>query len=404
VGGGLASRGLDQWYCARYVRLSWAQTKPVFLESDLNQIKTFVVAAVLALSTFAGGINAATIKVGAVLPLSGLQAQSGKDIQAYLEASAAWVNASGVSGAHRIEMVIVDDGYDPKRSTASTATLIKDGVSLMMNTVGTANITAMTPVLKEAGVGLWAPSSGPQSIYAASQQGVLIPFRASYHDEIKEQAARLRASGVTSVAVVYQDDGFGADYLTGWKNAVSEIQGLVIASTHPVQRGAADIAEPMRGALQSRDSAVVLGLVAAPAMQAVRQFAASPNGVGRFITLLSITANSENIDEVRKLDARGVMFSSVVPSPSKSPRTSYVREFNELVTKNKLKPSLRGFETYLAVRALAEVLRKQPANVTSSSLAKALANAREVSFSGETWSLGSRRFVDVIYVGKYGLY
>lgn len=360
----------------------------------------------LLLTAFPIASHADTVRIGATLPLSGTQAQSGQDVLAYLKASVEAINEGGLAGPHRLELTIVDDGYEPARSAANTDTMIQgDGAVLIVNAIGTANISAMLNPLKRHGVALWAPLSGPQVVYRPDSAAQVVAFRASYHDEIRQQAVLLERMGASSVALVYTDDGFGADVLAGWEKYLASNPGsaLKLAGRFAVPRGSENIAAATQAALASRPSAIALGLVAAPAIKAVEAIR-SANVAGLYVTMLSVSATSPVIARVREIGGSGILFSSVTRPAASVRGLAIGRDFERMRERARLQDSWRGFEAYLSMRVLAEVMRKLPERgVRAEVLASALRAVPEVQVGGESFRFNREpRFADVIYIGKSG--
>lgn len=359
-----------------------------------------------ALFSLLGAVNADTLRIGATLPLTGAQAQSGQDALAYLRATVELINSEHLAGNHRMELVTADDGYDPAKSASNTEAMIRSsGVALMVNAIGTANIAAMSTPLKQHGVALWAPLSGPQIVYKRDGGSPVVPFRASYHDEIRQQATLLERMGVTSVAIVYTDDGFGADVLAGWDRffAAQPNSALRVSGRFAVPRGSDNVSAAMQSALATRPTAIALGLVAGPAMKAVEQ-ARNARLPGLYVTLLSVSATAPVIARVRDIGGSGIIFSAVTRPASATRGLAIGRDFERLREQAKLADSWRGYECYLSLRILAEVLRQLPNRpITAEAVALALRNAAEVRVGGDRFRFNAEtRFADVIYIGKSG--
>src|SRR5262249_45649722 len=106
----------------------------------------------LALVATADGASAAPpasneIRIGATSPITGptpAYSVQAKVISAYFDK----VNAEGGINGRKINMIIHDDGYDPKRSLEMTRKLVEeDQVLFTMGTVGTATNAATSAYL-----------------------------------------------------------------------------------------------------------------------------------------------------------------------------------------------------------------------------------------------------------------
>ena len=118
----------------------------------------------------------------------------------------------GVHG-RRLELKTLDDAYEPEAAIANTRRLIHDeSVFALIGAVGTPTSVAAVPVATEAGVPYVAPFTGAAFLREATGRGKhVINLRASYEDETEAMVAHLIGDlGIKRIAVMYQDDSFGA--------------------------------------------------------------------------------------------------------------------------------------------------------------------------------------------------
>ena len=111
-------------------------------------------------------LAAAQIVVGQTSGFTGLVASGVKEntegAKLYFDA----VNAAGGVYGQKIELVSMDDKFDPKLAAANARTLIteKNVIALFMNR-GTPHTQAIQPLLKEYKVPLVAPSTGAMALH-----------------------------------------------------------------------------------------------------------------------------------------------------------------------------------------------------------------------------------------------
>ena len=106
-------------------------------------------------------------------------------------------------------------------------------------TRGTPHTEAMIPLLNKHGVPLVAPSSGAMVLHQPVQKHIF-NVRATYQREAEKAITHLHSMGITRIGLVYVDDSFGADGMTGakkgslrprlglwcWKNSAGSNQTL----------------------------------------------------------------------------------------------------------------------------------------------------------------------------------
>ncbi len=78
----------------------------------------------------------------------------------------------------------------------------------------------MSPLAHAEGVPFVAPFTGAQLLREPGLTNVL-NLRASYHQETDRILEYLQGQGITRVAVLYQNDSYGLDGLTGVKQQVA---------------------------------------------------------------------------------------------------------------------------------------------------------------------------------------
>lgn len=341
-----------------------------------------------------------TVRIGISAPLTGIQAPSGQDVVSHLKATVDELNARGDFGTHRVELNVLDDQYDTERTKINVTTLIRDKrVHLLINQIGSAHINAALPVIQASGVTLFAPLSGPANLYVEGLRPSVVPLRASYSDEVRQQVRMLTAMGVTTVAIVYQNDSFGLDVVKAWKVHAAE-GNIQITGQHALARGSSDVAPLVDMALQQQPGAVVMALVSTPALLAAKHLRSRSSGLV-YSVMMSVAATSEVISALQGTARGTVLFSSVMPLPT-SGSNRLLLDYAELRKKYALKPSFRGLEAYVAMRIVADQLRRM-SSVTSQSLGLALANAQSFAVSDITMRAREPRFADVFAITRAGV-
>lgn len=346
-----------------------------------------------------------TVRVGVSAPLTGVQSASGNDVVNHLRAAVTELNAGNAFGAHTVELVVADDGYDPELTRRNVRAMIeRERVLLLMNQIGSANIVAALNVARGSGVCLFAPLAGPSAIYDDALRPGLVTLRASYADEAAQQAKMLASMAIERVAIVYQDDAFGQDVLAAWRRAIDAQNGMVrtqLVAAIPLARGDSNTRQAIKQALQADPGAVILPLAGSLATQAARQVREA-----RVIPMLmSVGVTSETISTLSDSPTGGsgiVLFSSVMPLPTGRAVSPLLRDYAEFRARNRLSPSFRGLEAYVSIRALAAQLRKLP-RPSASALASALAAPPEHVVADTAFRTRAPRHVDIYAITRTGV-
>jgi ABC-type branched-subunit amino acid transport system substrate-binding protein/TRAP-type uncharacterized transport system substrate-binding protein len=162
------------------------------------------------------------IRIGATSPITGptpAYSVQAKVISAYFDK----VNAEGGINGRKINMIVYDDGYDPKKALEMTRKLVEeDQVLFTMGTVGTATNAATTSYLNSKKVPRLFPLSGSKDMDQPRESPWSMGFLPTYVNEAHIYAQYLLENHPRSkIAVLYQDDIMGAEYLQGLKEGLS---------------------------------------------------------------------------------------------------------------------------------------------------------------------------------------
>ena len=93
-----------------------------------------------------------TIKIGLMAPLTGSWASEGQEMKRNVELLAAEQNAKGGLLGKQIEVVVEDDGGDPRTASLAAQRLSTKGVVAVIGTYGSAVTEASQTILDEAGL------------------------------------------------------------------------------------------------------------------------------------------------------------------------------------------------------------------------------------------------------------
>ena len=161
-------------------------------------------------SADAEGVSEDSVLFGQSAAFSGPAQELGKNMRLGIEAAFAEANRAGGVAGRRIDLVSLDDAYEPEAAVTNTQQLIEsDGVFALIGEVGTPTSRSATPVAADALVPFIAPFTGAAFLRDPSWNNI-INLRASYNQETEEIVARLIADrGLRRIAVLFQDDSFG---------------------------------------------------------------------------------------------------------------------------------------------------------------------------------------------------
>ena len=178
------------------------------------------------------GVSDAEVLLGGMHPFSGPASAYGvidNGIQAYF----AYVNDQGGVNGRKITYKDLDDAYNPPQSLQLARQLVEqDHVFAIFNTLGTAVNIALRPYLNDNKVPQLFISTGATTWGADAQKFPwTIGFQPDYGAEGVIFGRNVTAHQPNAkVAVLYQNDDFGRDYLAGFQRGLGSNQIVKSAS------------------------------------------------------------------------------------------------------------------------------------------------------------------------------
>jgi branched-chain amino acid transport system substrate-binding protein len=188
-----------------------------------NLAGVFIVAIMFAVMLPARAIAAdGEIRIGNTMPYSGPASAYGiigKTISAYFTK----INAEGGINGRKINFITYDDGYNPKKTVELTRKLVEeDKVQFIFAGLGTATSAAVRPYLNTNKIPQLFVASGASMWDQPGEYPWTTGFQPKYDSEAHIYAQYLLEKHPRGgkIAVLYQDDDFGKDYLKGLKDGL----------------------------------------------------------------------------------------------------------------------------------------------------------------------------------------
>ncbi len=184
-----------------------------------------------AVAAAAASASAQDIKIGQTMPYSGpASAYSviGKTEAAYFE----MINDQGGVNGHKIDLISVDDGYVPVKTVEQVRGLVEnDKVLFLFNTLGTPNNFAIQKYLNEHKIPQLFVATGADHWGDYQQNPWTIGYQPSYQVEARIYAKYiLQNKPGAKIALLYQNDAFGKDYLIGLKDGLGAKANMLVAT------------------------------------------------------------------------------------------------------------------------------------------------------------------------------
>jgi branched-chain amino acid transport system substrate-binding protein len=178
------------------------------------------------------GVSDTEVVLGGTHPFSG-PASAYSVIDNGIEAYFAYVNDRGGVNGRKITYKDLDDAYSPPQALQLARQLVEqDHVFAIFNSLGTAVNIALRPYLNDNKVPQLFISTGASTWGADAQKFPwTIGFQPDYQTEALIYGRNVSAHQPNAkVAVLYQNDDFGRDYLTGFQRGLGSNQIIKSAS------------------------------------------------------------------------------------------------------------------------------------------------------------------------------
>ncbi len=189
-----------------------------------------------AVALTAGLASAATIKIGNTNPYSGPASAYGQ-IGQTIGGCIKWANETDVLGGHTIEWISYDDGYSPPKTVEQIRKLVeRDEVDMLFQTLGTPTNSAIHKYVNAKGVPHLFVATGASKWGDPGNYPWSMGWQPNYPTEAKIYAAYvLENVPDAKVAILFQNDDYGKDYLNGFKAGLGDKADSMIVAEAPYE-------------------------------------------------------------------------------------------------------------------------------------------------------------------------
>ena len=175
----------------------------------------------LAQKKYDTGATDTEIKIGNIMPYSGPASAYGvigKTEEAYFK----MINDQGGVNGRKINFVTYDDGYSPPKAVEQVRKLVEsDEVLLVFNPLGTPSNSAIQKYLNSKKVPQLFVATGATKWNDPKDFPWTMGWQPSYQSEAQIYAKfLLKEKPDAKIAILYQNDDFGKDYLKGTKDGL----------------------------------------------------------------------------------------------------------------------------------------------------------------------------------------
>jgi ABC-type branched-subunit amino acid transport system substrate-binding protein len=330
--------------------------------------------------TLAGAAGSNPIRVGMSTALSGPAQGLGTGMKAGVEAYFKLKNSRGGVNGRPLELVALDDTYEPVKTGPNVRKLIdQENVAAIIGNVGTPTAVVTVPIVNEKKVPFFGAFTGAGVLRKTPPDRYVFNVRASYADETAEMIRGLlteRKLKPEEIAFFTQDDSYGDAGFNGAVKALARhgftkpetlALGRYTRNTLDVEDGLATILDP-----RFRPKAVIMVGTYKPCAKFIKL--AKKHGLRALFANVSFVGSADLRKELGE-DADGVVITQVVPHWSG--QLPVLEEYRA----SGLDPGFVSLEGFIVGRGYAEIMTK----VTSADPREGFVQAAE---SGATFDLG----------------
>ncbi len=362
-------------------------------------VTAWLVTSMMTLSAQAG-----PIRIGQTADFSGPAAANMKEATAGAQLVFKSVNAKGGVNGQQIELVSLDDKFDPKLAAENAKVLLeKERVRALFLTRGTPHAQAILPLLEQYKVPLVAPSTGAMLLHKPVNPWVF-NVRATYQRESEHATRYLTGMGLTRIAVVQTDDSFGSDAVQG---ALRELEKAKLEPVfvEKLDRANPDVSRFAETAVKFNPQAVLFFTTSGAMAKCVE--AMRDKRVSSMVVTLSHNASSGTVKLLGKY-ATGVVMTQAFPS-ERAVSFGLVKEANEMAKAAGQTVTPAMLEGFSAAKVLVEGLKRAGADADGSKIAAALGSIEGFNLGGLPISYSADDhtgldYSDISVVGRDGLF
>jgi len=319
------------------------------------------------------------IKIGMSAPFSGRAERLGLDYRAGAELAFSQFNQQGGLAGQPLQLISLDDGYEPDRTVDNTRQLVfQEKVLALFGYIGTPTSNAVLPLLRHEQIPFIAPFSGADLLRQPDDH-FIYNFRASYAQEASTQIRYLVDKlKFKKIALLIQADEFGASVERNFLEELHKRQLKPLAISR-FKRNTSDLADAVATLAASQAEVVLTVGTYQVLIEAIELGAAQ-----KFNPLYSVVSFTGISELARLLDHRSrVLASMVMPNPQHS-KLNLVAAYRQQLRAQSTDKSTAGrqraatpisdvaLEGFAAATLLISALKQCAASLTRSCLLQAL--------------------------------
>ena len=310
------------------------------------------------------GVTDTEISLGSCCSLTGALAERGHALTLGSNAYFSYINEKGIFG-RKIKMNFCDDKYDGEQAITCFNSCLKDKVFAGAFFVGSAPIAKYVRMGEVSKLPMMGFCTGTPVAYDFHPTEFVV--RPGYAQEVEKQVDMLWDMGIHRVAIIYQNDAFGAAIRR------SAIQSLSQHSLTPVleasySRNSSEIDDAFKRVNEAKPEAVILGATSGALTAIIKK-----RDEAKWKQLvLAFSVASDYVGEMGKA-ADGVIVTQVMPLPdSQLPTAELYNKCRKKYNPPGTPPNQTAFEAFVNAIVIVEALKRCGHDLTRDKFIKAM--------------------------------
>lgn len=348
------------------------------------------------------GVTDTKILLGQTVGVTGTVAGPVKEMNEGANAYFSKVNKEGGIYGRKIEMLVLDDKFDPELTRTNAETLIrKEGVFALFQGRGTPHTQGILPLLEAHNVPLVAPSTGADIFHTPAHR-LLFNVRAKYQDEVAKAVEHFSTIGIDAIGILHVDDAFGQDGLEGFKKAMAA-RKLTPVTITKFARVKPDYNAAAAEVIKAAPAALIVVSSAKNTVEVIKAIRAQGSQM-----LIMTMSNNSSESFVKDLGpaGNGVVVTQITPAPHLM-TTQLGQEFKVAAKASGATVSYAAMEGFINAKVIVEGLKRAGPKLTREAFLRGMESMRRVDFGGLMVTYGpddhtGSEFVELTMIGKDG--
>jgi branched-chain amino acid transport system substrate-binding protein len=330
----------------------------------------------------APGITDTEIKIGNTMPYSGPASAYGvigRTESAYFK----MINEQGGVNGRKINYISLDDGYSPPKTVEQVRRLVEDEkVAFLFQTLGTAPNLAIRQYLNDNKVPQLFVSTGASVFSDPKHFPWTMGYNPNYQTEAHIYAKDiLKTKPDGKIALLYQNDGFGKDYLKGLQDVLGADHAGMLVKTASYETSEPTVDSQIVTLQGSGADILVIGATPKFAAQAIRKSFDLGWDATRYLS--NVSPSIATVLKPAGLDkSKGLITSAYVKDPTDEtqkddPGIQAWRAFCDKYMSQKEFIDVNATYAFGAAQVMIQVLKQCGADLSRENIMKQAANIKD---------------------------